>query len=142
MAQDVLSFFGGLFSNDGGGVPAAVASPFGPQAPKQEFRLPTGTGLSVEGSPDAGVPASDFLGPPKDFIDGFLHPYKTGFYSREALAPLNEGSMLPGIIPTGADFADWFGRGAIVILGFIFVAVGLAMFGRQPVQAAIEAVKG
>lgn len=43
---------------------------------------------------------------------------------------------------SGVDWQDWASRGVVVILGFIFVAVGLALFGRQPMVAVKQAVLG
>lgn len=47
------------------------------------------------------------------------------------------GSVFSGL---GAAFADYFARFAVIVLGFIFVAVGLYMFGRPVVQEVKKAV--
>lgn len=61
----------------------------------------------------------------------------------ESQVPANQrsGYEAPGLLEfISAGVADYFGRGAIIILGFIFVAVGLWMFGRPVIQEVKKAV--
>jgi len=52
----------------------------------------------------------------------------------------NPGKSAPQAASVSGSIANYFVRGVLVILGFIFVAVGLAMFGRTNAVASV--VKG
>lgn len=51
------------------------------------------------------------------------------------------GSGAAGIVSSAyASLESWFGRGTVIILGFIFVAVGLALF--KPTMQIVQQTKG
>ncbi len=63
---------------------------------------------------------------------GVLNP--DGSYTETTTKSSDLGSVVSDI---GANLVGYFSRGVIIVLGFIFVAVGLGLFGRGTVVNAV-----
>jgi len=55
--------------------------------------------------------------------------------------PGSFGTIAEGSASLGDTLSSWFVRGVVIILGFIFVAVGLSMFKVPAAQQVIQTVK-
>lgn len=94
------------------------------------FNVGTGSGDVLPSSFNAGLPNT----PSVPAVGGTLASGANGIASAAASAGITGGATPPAATTgTPANTAgvanSWFARGAIVILGFVFVAVGLSQFG-------------
>ncbi len=101
------------------------------------LRKPTGGGMA-----DAGTGKKSAT-----LLDWIMNPYESATEIREGLKesgwtePDAVGRAVGGVAEdVGGVASEWFARGAIVILGFVFVAVGLAMFGKPVIETVKSAV--
>lgn len=131
--------WGAFYNSVYGSNPGAIFS----GDPVNEFRLPEGGGLFFAGDPGAGFTTEqiDRIGNP--VIDGKEQPQSTSSNFLNALGLTLKG-FIPGLaIPMDSaateaqETVDVIGgniaRVTIIVLGLIFVAVGLSMF-RKPLE--------
>jgi hypothetical protein len=96
---------------------------------ERDYTLPDGT--EMQGSGNAGV----------DFLNGILGT--SPLSGADDAKTVDGESVAPGsggVLDTSL-LGNWFGRVTIILLGLIFVAVGLTMFKPAVVQVAKDAVR-
>jgi hypothetical protein len=120
---------GGSFNNPGSYQPFAGF----PENPMPTLQLPTGYlsqfGIGVSNPPNSPAPPN--LVRSSGNAGGFTTVSATNAPTDARGAPSNPdlgATVSGGVGPVTGSIADYFARAVIIILGFIFVAVGLNMF--------------